>query len=37
MRGLLNDALAIYVNTPSCALAFVERWLAAETGALAGA
>jgi hypothetical protein len=27
MRGLLNDALAVYVNTPACALAFVERWL----------
>ena len=26
-RGLLNDALAVYVNTPACALAFVERWL----------
>jgi hypothetical protein len=25
-RGLLNDALAVYVNTPACALAFVERW-----------
>jgi hypothetical protein len=26
-RGLLNDALAVYVNTPACALAFVARWL----------
>jgi hypothetical protein len=26
-RGLLNDALAVYINTPACALAFVERWL----------
>jgi hypothetical protein len=26
-RGLLNDALAVYVNTPACALAFVTRWL----------
>jgi hypothetical protein len=25
--GLLNDALAVYANTPACALAFVERWL----------
>jgi hypothetical protein len=24
---MLNDALAVYVNTPACALAFVERWL----------
>jgi hypothetical protein len=27
MRGLLNDALAVYVNMPAWALAFVERWL----------
>jgi hypothetical protein len=27
MRGLLNDALSVYVNTPACALTFVERWL----------
>jgi hypothetical protein len=26
-RELLNDALAVYVNTPACALAFVARWL----------
>jgi hypothetical protein len=25
--GLLNDAIAVYVNTPACALAFVARWL----------
>jgi hypothetical protein len=24
-RGLLNDALAVYVNTPACALALVEQ------------
>jgi hypothetical protein len=30
-RGLLNDALAVYVNTPACALAFVERWLVPAT------
>jgi hypothetical protein len=35
MRGLLNDALAVYVNTPACALAFVDRWLCSATIRLA--
>jgi hypothetical protein len=26
-RGVLNDAVAVYVNTPTCAVAFVARWL----------
>lgn len=26
-RGVLNDAVAAYVNTPTCAVAFVARWL----------
>ena len=26
-RGLLNDAVAIYGNSPTCAVAFVARWL----------
>jgi hypothetical protein len=26
-RGILNDAMAVYVNTPTCAVAFVARWL----------
>jgi hypothetical protein len=26
-RGLRNDVLAVYVNTPACALVFVARWL----------
>jgi hypothetical protein len=25
-RGILNDAIAVYVNTPTCAVAFVARW-----------
>jgi hypothetical protein len=26
MRGVLNDAVAVYVNTPICAVSFVARW-----------
>jgi hypothetical protein len=26
MRGVVNDAVAVYVNTPTCAVAFVARW-----------
>lgn len=26
-RGVPNDAVAVYVNTPTCAAAFVARWL----------
>jgi|SRR5215472_18142892 len=26
-RGVLNDAMAVCVNTPTCAVAFVARWL----------
>jgi hypothetical protein len=26
-RGVLNDAMAVYVNTPTCAVAFIARWL----------
>jgi hypothetical protein len=25
-RGVLNDAIAVYVNGPTCAVAFVARW-----------
>jgi hypothetical protein len=25
-RGILNDAVALYVNGPTCAAAFVARW-----------
>ena len=25
-RGILNDAVAVYVNTPTCAVGFVARW-----------
>ena len=25
-RGVLNDAIAIYMNGPTCAVAFVARW-----------
>jgi hypothetical protein len=25
-RGILNDAVAVYVNSPSCAVGFVARW-----------
>lgn len=25
-RGVLNDAVAVYVNTPACAVGFVARW-----------
>jgi hypothetical protein len=25
-RGVTNDAIAVYVNTPTCAVAFVPRW-----------
>lgn len=25
-RGVQNDAIAIYMNTPTCAVAFVARW-----------
>ena len=25
-RGVLNDAVAVYVSTPTCAAAFVARW-----------
>jgi hypothetical protein len=27
MHGPLNDAMAVYVNTPACALTFVAQWL----------
>ena len=27
MRGVLIDAMAAYVNTPTCAVAFIGRWL----------
>jgi hypothetical protein len=26
-RGVLNDAMAVYVSNPTCAVAFVARWL----------
>lgn len=26
-RGVLNETIAVFVNTPTCALAFVARWL----------
>lgn len=26
-RGVGNDSVAVYVNTPTCAVAFVARWL----------
>src|SRR5215469_4874036 len=26
MRGVVNDAMAVYVNSPTCAVAFVARW-----------
>lgn len=26
-RGIANDAVAIYMSTPTCAVAFVARWL----------
>jgi hypothetical protein len=25
-RGILNDAFAVYMNGPTCAVAFVARW-----------
>jgi hypothetical protein len=25
-RGVLNDAIAVYVNGPTCAVAYVARW-----------
>jgi hypothetical protein len=25
-RGVTSDAIAVYVNTPTCAVAFVARW-----------
>ena len=25
-RGILNDAVAVYVNSPTCAVGFVARW-----------
>jgi hypothetical protein len=25
-RGLANDAIAVYMNGPTCAVAFVARW-----------
>jgi hypothetical protein len=25
-RGVVNDAVAVYVNCPTCAAAFVARW-----------
>jgi hypothetical protein len=25
-RGVLNDAVAVYVHTPTCAVGFVARW-----------
>lgn len=25
-RGILNDAIAVYMNGPTCAVAFVARW-----------
>jgi hypothetical protein len=28
-RGVLNDAMAVYVSNPTCAVAFVARWLVA--------
>src|SRR5215472_9640886 len=26
VRGVVNDAVAVYVRTPTCAVAFVARW-----------
>lgn len=26
VRGVVNDAVAVYVGTPACAVAFVARW-----------
>jgi hypothetical protein len=26
-RGIANDAVAVYMNGPTCAVAFVARWL----------
>jgi len=26
VRGVVNDAVAVYVGTPTCAVAFVARW-----------
>ena len=26
VRGVVNDAVAAYVSTPTCAVAFVARW-----------
>jgi hypothetical protein len=26
LRGVVNDAVAVYVNAPTCAVAFVARW-----------
>ena len=26
VRGVVNDAVAVYVSTPTCAVAFVARW-----------
>jgi hypothetical protein len=26
MRGVVNDAVAVYVSNPTCAAAFVARW-----------
>ena len=26
IRGVINDAVAIYVSSPTCAVAFVARW-----------
>jgi hypothetical protein len=28
VRGVVNDAIAVYVNSPICAVAFVARWCA---------
>jgi hypothetical protein len=25
-RGISNDAIAVYVGNPTCALAFIARW-----------
>jgi hypothetical protein len=26
-RGIFNDAMAVYVNSPTCATGFIARWL----------
>jgi hypothetical protein len=29
MRGIVNDSVAVYISTPTCAVAFVARWCVA--------